>query len=84
MLKWIWSHRKAVQIPERQYTEKAGSLFTEKAASIFWDKNIFGDLNYCVYRDNTRNSEENKQDLFAEGDIFFFQESSENSFFWIT
>lgn len=53
MWKWIWHQGNAVQTPERQYTEQAGSLF--------WDENISRDLNYCVYRDNTRSSGENKQ-----------------------
>lgn len=74
MLKWIWSQGEVVQIPERQYTEKAGNLF--------WDENIFRDLNYCVYRDNTRTVEKISK-TFLQKEIFF-QESSEKSIFWIT
>lgn len=51
--------------------EAGKSCAKPRGGSLFWDENIFRCLNYCIYRDNTRNSGETKQDLFAEGDFFF-------------
>lgn len=51
--------------PEGQHTKKISSLSS--------DKNIFRDVNYPIYKDNTRSIGETRQDIFAEedgGDFF--------------